>query len=236
MWFWFSLIALLCWSGSDLFSKIGCQDADDKYSQFKMVIAVGVVMGLHAAYEIFIGGTEISWDVIVTYLPVSLLYIVSMTLGYVGLRYIELSISSPICNSSGALVAVLTLITSGIGGLAVGPTGVNGQHPALVAEVIEGRPLRQSLCGEAQRHRVCLVLRGGGEGIEPGQGHPEQAEGDGKGAQGVKQAENYFPHGENHSFPAGLSSGSMRKNAAPETEVHNFHTGMLYFTGGSVLY
>lgn len=120
MWFWFSLIALLCWSGSDLFSKIGCQDADDKYSQFKMVIAVGVVMGLHAAYEIFIGGTEISWDVIVTYLPVSLLYIVSMTLGYVGLRYIELSISSPICNSSGALVAVLTLITSGIGGLAVG--------------------------------------------------------------------------------------------------------------------
>ena len=70
---------------------------------------------------------------------------------------------------------------------------------------------------------------------QPGQGHPEQAEGDGKGAQGVKQAENYFPHGENHSFPAGLSSGSMRKNAAPETEVHNFHTGMLYFTGGSVL-
>ena len=31
MWFWFSLIALICWSGSDLFSKIGCQDADDKY-------------------------------------------------------------------------------------------------------------------------------------------------------------------------------------------------------------
>ena len=112
MWFWFSLIALLCWSGSDLFSKIGCQDADDKYSHLKMVIAVGVVMGLHAAYEIFIGGTEISWDVIVTYLPVALLYIVSMTLGYVGLRYIELSISSPICNSSGALVAVLTLIIS----------------------------------------------------------------------------------------------------------------------------
>ena len=23
----------------------------------------------------------------------------------------------------------------------------------------------------------------------------------------------------------------MRKNAAPETKVHNFHTGMLYFTG-----
>ena len=110
-WFWFSIIALLCWSGSDFFSKIGCRDSFDKYSQFKMVTAVGVVMGLHAAFEIFVNGVEISWDVIWTYLPVSLLYIGSMTLGYVGLRYIELSVSSPICNSSGALVAVLCLIT-----------------------------------------------------------------------------------------------------------------------------
>ena len=27
-WFWLSIVALLCWSGSDLFSKIGCRDAD----------------------------------------------------------------------------------------------------------------------------------------------------------------------------------------------------------------
>lgn len=110
-WFWFAIIALLCWSGSDFFSKIGCRDSKDKYSQFKMVMAVGVVMGIHAAYEIFIGGVEISWQVMWTYLPVSLLYIGSMTLGYVGLRYIELSISSPICNASGALVAIIAIIT-----------------------------------------------------------------------------------------------------------------------------
>ena len=110
-WFWFSIIALLCWSGSDFFSKIGCRDPKDKYSQYKMVVAVGVVMGLHASYEIFVGGVEISWSVIWTYLPVSLLYIGSMTLGYVGLRYIELSISSPICNASGALVAVIAILT-----------------------------------------------------------------------------------------------------------------------------
>lgn len=115
MWFWFALIALLCWSGSDLFSKIGCQDSDDKYSHLKMVMAVGLVMGLHAAYEIFVGGVTINGEVILKYLPVSMLYIVSMTVGYVGLRYIELSISSPICNSSGAIVAVLTIITVGIG-------------------------------------------------------------------------------------------------------------------------
>ena len=114
MWFTFAIIALLCWSGSDLFSKIGCQDARDKYSHLKMVTAVGVVMGLHAAYEIFAGGVEMSARVMLTYLPVSMLYILSMAIGYLGLRYIELSISSPICNSSGAIVAVLTFCTVGI--------------------------------------------------------------------------------------------------------------------------
>ncbi|WP_418725418.1 EamA family transporter [Dysosmobacter sp.] len=122
MWFWLSIIALLCWSGSDLFSKIGCRDASDKYSHLKMVMAVGVVMGLHAAFEIFVGGTEISLSILLTYLPVSLLYIGSMTLGYLGLRYIELSISSPICNSSGALVAVLTLLF--VGGEDYSPLGL----------------------------------------------------------------------------------------------------------------
>ena len=108
-WFWLAIIALLCWSGSDFFSKLGCRDSRDKYSHLKMVTAVGAVMGIHALIEI-IGGVEISWNVIITYLPVSLLYILSMTMGYIGLRYIELSISSPICNASGALVAVASLI------------------------------------------------------------------------------------------------------------------------------
>lgn len=130
MWFWLSIIALLCWSGSDLFSKIGCR-GQDPYAHLKMVMAVGLVMGVHAAYEIFAGGTEISVSILLTYLPVSALYILSMTLGYAGLRYIELSISSPICNSSGALVAVLILITGGIG-------GVNGWQLAAVALVCAG--------------------------------------------------------------------------------------------------
>ena len=110
MCFWFAIIALLCWSGSDFFSKIGCRDNRDKYSQFKMVMAVGLVMGIHALYEI-ISGVEITWQILLTYLPVSLLYIGSMALGYVGLRYIELSVSSPICNASGALVAIIAILT-----------------------------------------------------------------------------------------------------------------------------
>ena len=114
MWLWFAIIALLCWSGSDLFSKIGCSDESDKFSHLKMIIAVGAVMGLHAAYEIFIGGVAINLSIIAAYLPVSILYILSMAIGYLGLRYIELSISSPICNSSGAIVAVLSISIYGL--------------------------------------------------------------------------------------------------------------------------
>ncbi|WP_295856938.1 EamA family transporter [uncultured Oscillibacter sp.] len=150
MWFWLSLTALLCWSGSDLFSKIGCR-GQDKYAHLKMVMAVGTVMGLHAAYEIFLGGTEVTLSVLVTYLPVSALYILSMTIGYVGLRYIELSISSPICNSSGALVAVLILITGGLGdvnrwqlfAVALVCVGVVGLGVVEAREDDELRALRQ---------------------------------------------------------------------------------------------
>ena len=153
MWFWFSLITLLCWSGSDLFSKIGCRDPKDHYGHLKMVMAVGVVMGLHAAYEIFVGGTVINLQILLTYLPVSLLYIGSMTLGYLGLRYIELSISSPICNSSGALVAVLALATGGIGSMqpmqlvavALACIGVIGLGIVEATEDDELRAARQEL-------------------------------------------------------------------------------------------
>ena len=37
-----------------------------------------------------------------------------MAIGYLGLRYIELSISSPICNSSSAIVVILALFTAGM--------------------------------------------------------------------------------------------------------------------------
>ena len=104
-WFILSLIAILFWSGSDLFSKLGSRP-DDKYSHWKMVMAVGVVMGAHAFFLIATG-TPFSISDIVTYLPASAMYILSMILGYAGLRYIELSISSPICNSSGAVAALL---------------------------------------------------------------------------------------------------------------------------------
>lgn len=110
-WFILSLVAILFWSGSDLFSKIGSK-ADDIYSHWKMVMAVGLVMGIHAIFLIATG-TPFQLSDILAYLPASALYILSMVLGYAGLRYIELSISSPICNSSGAVAAILCFVFLG---------------------------------------------------------------------------------------------------------------------------
>ncbi len=129
MYYIFSILALLCWSGSDLFSKMGTKERD-KSSHWKVVFAVGLIMGIHF-FITLIGGTVINNTVgidgvnkivaslfytdfklmdFVRYLPVAGLYILAMVLGYIGLRYIELSISSPICNSSGALAFLLCLI------------------------------------------------------------------------------------------------------------------------------
>ncbi len=112
MWFLFSLITALCWGGSDLFSKMGTNPRD-KYSHWRLVIAVGTVMGLHAIAYLLITGIEYDPVNIIRYFPISFLYILSMTIGYAGLRYIELSISSPICNSSGAVTTLLCFFVLG---------------------------------------------------------------------------------------------------------------------------
>ena len=109
MWFLFTITTILMWSGSDLFSKMGTQPSD-KLSHFTMLMAVGFVMGVHAIWQITVGGVEYHWFNFLAYMPVSAMYIISMMFGYMGLRYIELSISSPICNSSGALVAVMCFV------------------------------------------------------------------------------------------------------------------------------
>ena len=124
-----SILALLCWSGSDLFSKIGTRE-QDKNSHWKVVFAVGSITGLHFLITL-IGGAIIDSTVgvdalpkvaasllytdfkpidFINYFPIAALYILAMVLGYIGLRYIELSISSPICNSSGALAFLLCVV------------------------------------------------------------------------------------------------------------------------------
>ena len=76
----------------------------------KTVVAVGFVMGVHAVFLLLTNEIDYNLKNILIYLPVSSMYILSMTIGYFGLRYLELSISSPIQNTSGILVSILCLV------------------------------------------------------------------------------------------------------------------------------
>lgn len=109
MWFVFALATMLFWGAADLFYKKGA-DAAEPYSHLKTAAAVGIVMGLHAAGQLLFGDTAYDFSNILRYLPVSILYILSMTVGYFGLRYLELSVSSPVQNASGAVTCILLLV------------------------------------------------------------------------------------------------------------------------------
>ena len=112
MWFLFAIVSVLAWGTADLFYKKG-SDPKDKYSYLKIVIMVGAVMGIHAVYVLLTSGVVYEPRNMITYLPVSALYILSMAVGYAGLRFLELSISSPVQNSSGAISGLLTFIFLG---------------------------------------------------------------------------------------------------------------------------
>ena len=104
-----AILTLLFWAFADLFYKKG-NDNDDKYSHLKTGMTVGFVMGIHATLFLLFNKTPISINDLILYLPVSFCYITSMVIGYKGLKYIELSLSSPIQNSSGAITALLLFL------------------------------------------------------------------------------------------------------------------------------
>ncbi len=112
-WFVFSLVSLLGWGAADLFYKKGT-DEDDRYSHLRLAVWVGLVMGVCAAALIPFAETEYTFGSFagnaVRYFPASLCYIISMVIGYAGLRYLELSIVSPVQNASGGLSALVMLI------------------------------------------------------------------------------------------------------------------------------
>lgn len=112
MWFIYALMATLLWGAADLFYKKGA-DEEDKYSHLKTTFFVGVVFGIHAIGTLLFKDINYNPMNLIYYLPVSLMYIISMVFGYFGLRYLELSVSSPIQNSSGAVSAILLFLVLG---------------------------------------------------------------------------------------------------------------------------
>ena len=109
MWMVCAILTFFLWGVADLFYKKG-NKIDDKYSHIKTGIFVGFVMGIHAIIYMIVKNISLDFISIVKYLPVSLCYIISMIIGYKGLKYINLSISSPIQNSSGLITSLLLVI------------------------------------------------------------------------------------------------------------------------------
>ena len=109
MWIVCTLLTFIFWGTADLFYKIGNR-GEGEYNHLKTGILVGLVMGIHATIYWLIIKVDIHLIDVIKYLPVSLLYITSMVIGYRGLKYLELSISSPIQNTSGVITALLFII------------------------------------------------------------------------------------------------------------------------------
>jgi drug/metabolite transporter (DMT)-like permease len=112
-WFFFALICVLGWGFADLFYKRGT-DEQDRYSHLKIAVWVGLVMGICAFALLPLAESGSSPAELVRnavkYAPASLGYIISMVIGYAGLRYLEVSIVSPVQNASGALSMVCMLV------------------------------------------------------------------------------------------------------------------------------
>lgn len=109
MWLFFTLATTLIWGFAELFYKQGAK-ADEKYSHLKICICVGLVMGIHAAFNLVLN--DIGYDIknLILYFPVSFCYILSMACSFFGIRFLEESISDPIENTSGALCSLLCVI------------------------------------------------------------------------------------------------------------------------------
>ena len=109
MWLIMAILTLLLWGIADLFYKKGNSEKD-KYSHIKTGMMVGFVMGIHAVIYMLVKHISFDLMAMLKYLPVSFCYIISMVIGYKGLKYINLSISSPIQNSSGIITSILLCI------------------------------------------------------------------------------------------------------------------------------
>lgn len=109
MWLISAILAASAWGAANLFYKKGSEPTD-RYSHLKIVTMVGFVMGIHAFIYLIMKDFNYNPIDMLRYLPVSAMYIISMTFGYIGLRYIELSIAAPVQNSAGAVSAILLFI------------------------------------------------------------------------------------------------------------------------------
>lgn len=133
MWFVYTIATTLLWGLAELFYKKGALERE-KYSHLKICVMVGLVMGIHAVFTLLTENFTYNLNYLLTYLPVSACYILSMAFSFFGMRFIEESISDPIENTSGAMCSLMCVLFLGdrldamvwvaIGIIAVGVVGI----------------------------------------------------------------------------------------------------------------
>ena len=106
-WFSFAILATFFWGLSDVSFKKGT-DSNDRYSHLRILIMIGFMMGLQAFFELY----KLDWQYdirnIISYFPVSFLYILSMGIDFFGYRYLLISVGSPVASTSGAIAGILS--------------------------------------------------------------------------------------------------------------------------------
>lgn len=112
-WFTLAITATVFWGLSDVSFKRGV-DPEDNYSHLRIIIMIGIIMGIQAFIELNkLGWSNYSIRTSFIYFPISFLYILSMAIDFYGYRYLEISVGSPVASTSGAMAAVLSYIVLG---------------------------------------------------------------------------------------------------------------------------
>lgn len=111
-WFSLALLATLFWGLSDVSFKRGT-DPNDKYSHLRILIMIGIIMGLQAFVELYKLDFNYSIKTNFIYFPVSFLYILSMAVDFYGYRYLQISVGSPVASTSGAMAGILSFMVLG---------------------------------------------------------------------------------------------------------------------------
>lgn len=112
MWFAFAIITTLIWGLAELFYKKGA-GPDERFAHLKTCVCVGVIMGAHAIFTLMTQDIGYNPANLIHYMPVAMCYVLSMTLSFFGMRFIEESISDPVENTSGAICFLLCVVFMG---------------------------------------------------------------------------------------------------------------------------
>ena len=113
MWLVLTLVSMFAWGCADVFYKIGMSD-DDPDNWLKIAVVLGLMMGLLVPLLSPFSDSGASIPVLMKnnmlFMIVPVAYAVAMTFSNIGLKYLELSIFSPVMNASGAFPVVFLIL------------------------------------------------------------------------------------------------------------------------------